>query len=530
MEERVDDTLKDVEREIDHAIDQLFFGESSEMPPAEPTAILPEKESAEPASENEDGTGGFADQAEGDKVAEKVAEKELVSPAKPYLEIMESLQRKVRAMSEWGVTEAAIDKIITGMDEIHGAFHQDPQVREVVEMVAEILTRLKENPESQNGDLVNFLLDAFGFIKELIETKKELRGVREKEIFERIHERYVNLSKKIVSDEGSSKRKSLDSQDVGREERPSWLEQTALREEIPPRETPGTDIHATVPERSEAGKEDIINLDLELLEPEFPKPAQTQEKSVEGATSALSQELPDRAEQHAKAAEKMGEGEIGEQKGPLQKVPVDGLHTVTEMLSETLYAVKKALWETKGIRNLTEILAIEIVEMNKICERVAKKAMDSAVRSDAERLIRALKKTQMEFVQLSNLLDPVSSQGVEMEAVIPVAVGKKVVALRERFVDAIYSITREQEKRFREKGTISLKGERLPFVDLMEEFHEVSSHSDRHLVIVMAKEGKRALLVDKILKRRVAVLARSDSPETPRNARIYIEEEMPMFE
>jgi len=521
----VNDHLRDVEKEIDQAIDQMFFGESQEVPPEEPEVAASESAFREPVPPKEGEKAG-----RGIALSEEKKEEGKES-ARSYLDVVESLERKVRAMSEWGVTEAAVDKIIVGMEKIHEAFGPDEHIRKVVEMVAEILSRIKENPASQqDGDLVNFLLDAFGFIKSRIETESGQRGEKGEKIYDEIHDRYLSLSAKMTSGEEQPVKRPPAPQEAETEEVPSWLEQTTLWGSMPQASSERAFPEAAS-EKPTAGGEDIINLGLESLASGPPEVAQIEEEeSVEGEEkpSLFSKSLSSPG--YAEPTEKTEKDGDKKAEALPRKVSIENLHALTEMLSETLRAVKRSLWESKGLKDLTEMLAIEMAEMNRLCKRVAEKTTDPAVRNDTEELARSLNKIQKDFIQLTDLLDPVSSQEMGMEAVIPVAVGRKVVALREVFVEAIYSISREQEKRFREKGVVLLKGKRLPFIDLGEEYHEVSNRTDRRLVIFGDEKAQKALLVDKVLKRRIALLARRSSLDSPRNAGIYIKEEMPVFE
>ena len=535
-EERLDDMLEGVEKEIDLAIDQLFVDESPEMLSAQPTAPptrLEEREQkrGEDTSEAVTAETGGADKQimEGYNEAEAKTQK-----ADPYLHILEPLRHKVRAFTEWGVTEAALDKVMNGMDEIRKAFTRDDTIQKVVEMVTEILTHLRENPVLENGDLVNFLLSAFDFIKRLIETPLVQRGPSEKKTYDEIHARFLNLTSRLMSEIGKSdEREAVPRQYKKKGEgSPPWLERTDIWETS---SHPGPTKGSTPQIKTEGGPdtedEEIINLGLDALATES-KESHEEPKFAMG-DSRVSSPVSVETEPDVKR-ENLPHKNIKGAKPPTtieKKTSIEGLHALTTAFEETLREIKRAFLENMALKDITEKLAIEIAELDNLCERVGEKGGgDSHRRDDVRMLEKIVTEIQEDFSRLTLILGSESGKDMRIEAVIPVVVGKKVIAIREASFEAVYSITREQEKQFREKGTVPLKNELLPFVDLIEEYREVSSNPDRRLVIVKGKGGKRSLLVDRVLKRRYAMMDRGSTPNALGNAKIYRSEEMPVYE
>jgi len=66
--------------------------------------------------------------------------------------------------------------------------------------------------------------------------------------------------------------------------------------------------------------------------------------------------------------------------------------------------------------------------------------------------------------------------------------------------------------------------------DLIKEFNEASENKNRRLLIIDTPKGKKALLVDKVLKKRFANTASPTSPEgSIQIARFFLTEEIMIY-
>ena len=528
-DENVDEKLKDIEKEIDHAIDQLFVDKTSpEKPPPE---VLKSDETTTPSEEREQSQDISTDAVEGEKMEETTAEEAEIDTGNEYSQIIETLQSKVEAFTEWGVTDTALEKVLSGIKEIKEVFSENRFIESVAGMITEVLEFLGKNQASHVEELVEFLVSAFNSLKMLIQPRREEGTITDEEVFNAINSQFSEISSLLTFDIDTIELEevyAIPGEDKGEQKPVREVSEGPAGEVQTEGESKGTqkanttiesqDVEASFTKSEKASHEEVEKFkteeEIDTLEIEA---TETQE-----AEPAL--ELPEE-----RAPEKTQE-EITISKETLS-APFAKFHELTNELAGTLQQMKEAFFEANAISEIMEKLSIEVDTLNTLTNRfVAVTVSGIPSENDLKLLQKSVSEIGDDFEALANLLSPEEMRQLEVEEIVPVVVGKKMIGLSSQSIGMIYSISQGQENRFRSEGSINLGGEKIPFIDLFEEYSEISANPNKRLIIVDSDQGKKALLSDRVLKRRFVLISKSEVPHALRRAKFFFTEEIPVYE
>jgi len=507
MNEKVNGKIKDIEKEIDSAIDQLFVDNTSPQRPA--SDLL--KATEESISEREETEPSQV------SIKEKVEKEE-----DSLLQKIKTLQSKVGAFTEWGVTHAALERVSSGVKEISGAFSENRLVESVTRMISEVLDFLEKNPESHIQEMVDFLLSALNSIKMLVRPEKE-GGLDPEDIFNSINSQFSQISSLLT----------LDVQKIELEENFSM---PGVPEEG--EETPGGKTEGNAEVEEETGEE------LVGKKPEEEKPLEGKDKT---ASLEMGFVAPSKAAEEELEMEEIEvlkeEGalekaeEIHEEKGILmpgyeESTPVyKSFHEITDELSVALKRMERDFFESNSILGLTEKLSIEIDTLYTLSNRfmaVISKGIPSE--NNLKQVQKAVSEIRKDFKILSNFLGPEELGKFKVEEIVPVVAGKSMIGLLSHSIGNIYSISKRQEQKFRKERHVKINDEIIPLVDLLEELGEMSENPNKRLIVVNAPQGKKAVLADKVLKRRFALISESKAHDSLKIARFFSTEEILVYE
>ncbi len=551
-DEDLEEKLKDIEKEIDSAIDQLFVDKVAEEPPAQammdmgPETSTPEEESsAGPTSEALDNE---------------------VEPAKPedagetgitekYSDVIDTLQSKVEAFTEWGVTDVALEKILSEIHEIKNAFGERKLLASVVSMITEVLNFLKENPTSHVPELVEFLSNALNAIKKLIHSADET-SPEDKELYDAINTQFSEISTLLTFDIDTIE---LEERFALPGDEGEKLEETESKENIEPidlgihgsaetsqKETAAQEMEESGESEEKGEREKIVNLSMSFLEPtdreaevlegdEGAAPEKEQAEALDVGIFDM-KKVPSETsldEVEARGSVETAEGE--RQPIPPASVvassPIEKFHELTDELRETFKSVEKVFFESHTIPELMEKLTVAMEALKSHTNRLLT-VKSAGVQSENElkQLQNTVSELRDDFESLSELLAPEGINQFNVEEIVPVVVGKKMVGVSTKGIGQIYSISKTQEEKFLREGKITLKGESIPVVNLFEEFAEVSQNPNKRLIVVNGTNGSRALLADKVLKRCFALVSGEPGAHDVRTVKFYVVEEIPLYE
>jgi len=507
MNEKVNGKIKDIEKEIDSAIDQLFVDKTSPQRPASDVLkateeSISEREEAEPSQ--------VSIKEKGEKEEDALSQK------------IKTLQSKVGAFTEWGVTHAALEKVSSGVKEISETFSENRLVESVTRMLSEVFDFLEKNPESHVQELVNFVLSAFSSLKMLIRPEKE-GGLDPEEVFNSINSQFSQISSLLTFDIPKIElEKSFSIPGVPEEGEETPEEKT---EEIPEiEEETGEELEGNKPEEEKPLEDKDKTASLEMG---FAAPSEATEKELEMEEIEVSEEEG--------ALEK--DEEIIEEKeilipGHKESIPIyKNFHDITDELSVALKRMERDFFESNSILGLTEKLSIEIDTLDTLSNRfmaVISKGIPSE--NNLKQVQKAVSEIRKDFKTLSNFLGPEELGKFKVEEIVPVVVGKSMIGLLSHSIGNIYSISKRQEQKFRGERHVKINDESIPFVDLLEELEEMSENPNKRLIVVNAPQGKKAVLADKVLKRRFALVSESKVPDSLKIARFFFTEEIPVYE
>lgn len=528
-DDNVDEKLKDIEREIDHAIDQLFVDQTSSKKST--PEILKSDETTTLSEEKEQSQDMSTRVAEDEKMEETTSEEAGVDTGNEYSQIIGTLQSKVEAFAEWGVTDTALEKILSGIKEIKEAFSENRFIESVVGMITEVLEFLRKNQTSHVKELVEFLVSAFNSLKMFIQPRREEGAPADEEVFNAINSQFSGISSLLTFDIDTIELEevyTIPEEDKG--------EQKLVREVS---EGPAGEV------QTEGGSEETqeANTTTESQDGEasFTKSEKASHEEVkkfktEEETDTLEMKATERQEaEPALELPEEGASEKTQEEITISKetlsAPFAKFHELTNELAATLQQMKKAFFEANAISEIMEKLSTEVDTLNTLTNRfTAVTASGTPPENDLKSLQKSVSEIGDDFETLANLLSPEEMRQLEVGEVVPVVVGKKMVGLNSQSIGMIYSISQSQENRFRNKGSINLGGEEIPFIDLFEEYSEISANPNKRLIIVDTDQGKKALLSDRVLKRRFALISRSEVHHALRSAKFFFTEEIPVYE
>ena len=534
-----DEKMKDIEREIDSAIDQLFVDKISEANhDLEDYELQPEKTLEEAIT-------GVEKDAKSSSVTEEVPEKK---GKEAVFQELDTLKSRVEKFLEWGVTDKALDNVANTIRKIGQNFQENKFIESVTNMVSDVLNFLKENPESHLKEMVDFLTYAFGSIPKLVESGKE--GIDPDETFNAINVQFSSISSmmtfdipKIELEESFAIPEKETAEEVSKKEAGEETESTAAEDETPRRQFMEEERDL---QKAEKKAEEESELDMAFVELEEPiteeepveEPLQGKVVLKEGLKAGFEEKeeetIASEAKPEGKEPEKtkeIVEEEVEELVVPAVEAekPLFRYKTFKDIADELSLALKKvenSFFQTNNILDLTGRLSTEIESLVSMTGKMTSYGMPTD--SDVKQLQRTVAEINNDFKVLSGFFE--QNESLKAEEIVPVIVGKKMVGLLSSTVKNIYAISSAQEADIRQKGAIKIKGEEIPFVDLLEIFGETSESPNKRMVIMEGPDGKKAVLVNRVMKRRFALVSGIGEQDVQKNARFYFAEVIPVYE
>lgn len=500
----MDKKIEKIEKEIDSAVDKLFVDTSSpDFPTKGPETSRSDKGTIHGKEPGMHVQGKI--EAEGEQTALNELE---AGERQDVLQKIMILQSNVKAITEWGVTESAIRKISLGMEEIRGAMSGNKLVASISRMVLDVLDFLDKNPELYVQELADFLVNALQSLKLLIKPYS-MKSQDPQEIFDSLNEHFIKVSSmlgfnipNVELEEGD--REAIDS---GKYEKKKNLEESQERE--------------------------VLDLGEALAEPAVKdKKSLLPNKNIEEREVGMDEFMPE--ENQPKTPEKRIEEEPMVEPGGeiMGNVPIyKRFHEIVDDLSAEIRRVEKSFFKTKLVLDLMKKLTTEIDSLNTLTKRFIDAATPGA---PTDTVLKQFQKSVFEFKDdfkiLSEILGPEELENLKVEEIIPAIVGKRKIGIPSQSVKTIYSISQRQEKKFEEEGHVNINGKAVPLIDLIKEFSQKSTNLNKRLIFLDSIHGERALLVDKVLKRRFALISRSTDIDSFKMARFLFTEEIPVFE
>jgi len=514
-----DEKMKDIEREIDSAIDQLFVDKIAETK-SDFEAFEPQQEivlDQEVAEEK------LAEAEKGKKEEKKKAETLPSLPEHPSEDILakdetesvsqdlETLKSRVEKFLEWGVTATALDNVLQAIQKIRRDFVENKFVDSVSHMITDVLGFLKENPESHLKEMVDFLVNAIGATQRIIKSEKE-EGIDAGEVFNSINAQFSSVSSMLTFDIPKidlEERFAIPSE----EEAEHSSEETGVKEEV----------EVESPTSPEIGLVDLG--------------AHEEEKKYEKKETVIeTKEAEKESEEHGFAQVAMVEEETAEAivQGESDRTEtIPAFKTFNQIVSEFSKALKDIegnFYKKNNVLALIGKLSAEMDTLLNITEKFAS-TVSYGVPSDndTQQLQKNVNEISRDFRMLSSVFD--DQKSLRTEEITPIMIGRKMMGLFSTSVKNIYSVSDEQASRIKQKGNLSIKGEEIPFIDLLEKFGETSSGNPNKRIVVVENLGeKKALLVSRVMKRRFALISDLEESEIQKNAKFYFSEEIPIYE
>jgi len=520
-----DEKMKVIEEEIDSAIDQLFVDKTIPSQETETRESMPEDSREISASEavpsiekpeTQEGETSIAFKKEADHENEKIEK---------YVQIIAGLKKRVEKFIEWGVTDSALENIREGILKIGDQFAENKMVVSAVRMVTEVLDFLEKNQEMHLREMVEFVTDAFGSLEKLIQADKG-EGNASEEVFDTLNSQFSKISTlmtfeipKIELDEDISGIAS--GEDHKKDET-----QDDVPEEIEHK-------HVEVADEEAEKVKEVVEEKFETT-PTISENDDILEMTFLGADSE--EEIFLEKEQEKKPETKTETQKLEKKEGVPEDSRKDlpGMGNFENLIREitgSLKEMERMFFLARDIPEIAGKLSTEIVTLSEVVTRITAE-ISSGIFSekDLKELQETAKKIQTDFNLLSRSIsiDPNVDDKIKIEEVMPVIVGKKTVGFLAQEVQKVYAITPKQEQLFKEKRFISLKGEKIPFVDLLSEYGEFSANPDKRVVIIENRDGIKGVLVDKVLKKRFAFVYK-EGPELLKIVKFYFSEEIPLY-
>ncbi len=532
-----DEKMKDIEREIDSAIDQLFVDKISEAGRDFEAYELQEEKTLE----EEVGAGA---EDKGKEKAAAVSEETQKEEGEAVFQELDTLKSRIEKFLEWGVTDKALDNVTSAIKKINQDFRENKFVESVTNMVTDVLNFLKENPESHLKEMVDFLMYAFGSIPKLIKSDKE--GVDPDEIFNAVNAHFSSISSMMT----------FDIPKIELEERFTIPGEESIQEEAGEAETvsPGTEekTDQSQPLEGEEGEiaekaEEESALDMafvDLEEPisegesvEGPSPEEIAREEIAEEGLEVEEKAVEEVQLEEKETEEM-ETVVEEEVEELVVPPVETeeplfrYKTFKDIADELTLALKKvenSFFQTNNILDISGRLSAEIESLVSITDKlISVISYGMPTDSDVKQLQKTVADINEDYKVLTGFFE--QSESLKAEEIVPVIVGRKMVGLLSSAVKNIYAISSAQEASIKEKGHIKIKGEEIPFIDLLEIFGETSESPNKRVVVMEGSDGQKAVLVNRVMKRRFALVSGIGEQDVQKNARFYFAEEIPVYE
>jgi len=179
----MDEKLKNIQLEIDEAIDNLFVDKSAaeqkiNTPPfqqfefaTEEKSVLTDENEREPLFLNEKITDN-TDTFKPEYSIEPPPETAQALSHDNLEQTINDIIAKITALSEWGITEKAVEKISGDVKKLTEKINENKPAVAITGMIMEVLKFFKENPDIPNADLLKFLTGGFSSLKLLLDPKK----------------------------------------------------------------------------------------------------------------------------------------------------------------------------------------------------------------------------------------------------------------------------------------------------------------------------------------------------------------------
>ncbi len=531
-----DEKIKDIEKEIDNAIDQLFVDKTSPVSLDEEGTVDASdsgmKKEEEPAIEE------VREAGEGTSLLEDEAISKEEDTEKLSREI-EKLKQKVERFLEWGVTDKALDNISKGIEDIRGTVDGDKFVESVSRMIHDVLEYLKNDQETYIKEMVDFLTNAFGALERLVKYVKKDEDGNAEDVFNAINEQFSTISSKMTFDIPQIElEETFAGPQVEQEEKEEETEEeNVAKGKVEEKVKEDHDETEMITDEQE--EEEIIE-----LEEQVPG-----EQGIQGGepepTVEKDQELELAFVEAEKFVEKETYGEsippkmVKEVRAEEQKTDTPSLQPLERKFSDIVEElrlvyreVEKSFFSANALYDLAGKLSNEMDELSMMVNRFV--AISSAgVPSEKElnSLQNTVNKLHGDFDTLSKIVGTKEEESLTVEEVVPVIIGKRMVGLPASMIKNVFAITERQEAIFKEKGFVTFKNEKVLLIDLLGEYGEVSRNREKRLVLVEDTAGnKKVLLVDRVLKRRFALVSQEKATDLPRKAKFYFAEEIPIYE
>jgi len=525
--EKTDEKLKNIEKEIDSAIDKLFVDKIgseekideilSEQPEPSyekeisPTDDIPEEPIVLNEKILEDENIPSPEFAEQEPKSEPAA-----GALNEYEQTIEKINTKITALSEWGITKNAVDKILSDMSALAEKIHENKLAFAVSGMITDVMTFFRNNPESPEPDLIKFLSEGFSALKSLLALGNESN--ESEDIFATINDRFSEISSKLTID---IPKIEMDSSLIeGNEFNEDVIEPDGENESIQlePTENLAEIAEANSQDSSEEKKEsdDALSLDMSFIDPDLSdEPAAANVPSHEESIEPVGNVLPP----------------VQPEKGTA--VPASYYQNMLKEITQSVKSIQKESFLIQEVVEFTEKLSVEIESLETLTSRfMAAMATGIPAQNNLKQLQDSVSGLSEDFQIFSQIVGKRDEETFRAEEITPVVVGRRMIGILSESIDHLYSITPQQEKIFRETGHVSLNGAKIPFVDLIKEFGETSENKNRRLLVIDTPEGRKALLADKVLKKRFAftnVLSPSSSKEHIQIARFFLTEEIMVY-
>ena len=539
-----DEKMKDIEREIDSAIDQLFVDKISEASQDFEAYELQQEKPLE-----EEVVAGA--EKEEEKVSAVSDEAQKAEEGEAAFRELDTLKSRIEKFLEWGVTDKALDNVANAIQKISHDFQENKFIESVTNMISDVLNFLKENPDSHLKEMVDFLMYAFGSIPKLIKSDKE--GADPDEIFNAVNAQFSSISSMMT----------FDIPKIELEERFTIPEEEAIPEEASEVETatattvteektdqPPQPLEEQEGEAAQEAEEesalDMAFVDLEepIAEGEPPveelSPETAQEEIVEEGLEEKEEETVGEVHVEEREAEGMETVEVEEIEEVEELVvppvgaeePLFRYKTFKDIADELTLALKKvenSFFQTNNILDISGRLSTEIESLVSITDKlISVISYGMPTDSDVKQLQKTVAEINEDYKVLAGFFE--QSEGLKAEEIVPVIVGRKMVGLLSSAVKNIYAISSAQEASIKQKGHIKIKGEEIPFIDLLEIFGETSESHNKRVVIMEGPDGQKAVLVNRVMKRRFALVSGIGEQDVQKNARFYFAEEIPVYE
>jgi len=391
--------------------------------------------------------------------------------------------------------------------------HKNKLAFAVTGMVTDVLTFFRQNPgAAPDPDLITFLSSGLSSLKALLEPKSgEARDPEE--TFSIINEQFSVVSSKLTLDIPKIEIDlPLNEYDpgkgiIGPDEGNIQVESGAGQEGIRTSGEKSDQLVDLPPKRAEKSY-DVVSLDTTLIASDLPAKSKTMPLSDEGKAS-----LPPAESRKADAG------------------PFSYYKNMLKEISSTVNSMEKESFLIQGTLGITEDLTVKIKSLATLTNRfMAVVSTGIPPNKDLKHLQDAVSAISADFETFLQIAGKKDDIAYKVEEITPVVVGRRMIGVLSEAIVHLYSITPQQEKKFREAGYVGLNGAQVPFIDLMEKFSETPASTNKRLIITYTSGAKKALLVDKVLKKRFVFTNASSSVEGPiRTGRFFMTEEIMIY-